>query len=69
MPLYLATSIEAMTASFIRSPVISAGKVIVGKPSGRNFLIRAVLRIITCSSKAFRTVRAPESMMISLIPS
>ena len=68
MPPYLATNIEASIASFIGSSVISQGKVMVGKPSGRNFLFSAALRIIIWSSSAWREVLEPESMTIFFRP-
>ena len=68
MPPYLAIKMEAIKASFIGSSVISAGKVMVGKPRGRNFLFRARLLMFTWSSSAWRTALAPESITISLMP-
>ena len=40
----------------------------VGKPRGRNFLVKAALLMITWSSNAWRTVLDPESITMSFTP-
>ncbi|MBA7672660.1 hypothetical protein ES703_80845 [subsurface metagenome] len=68
MPAYLAMNMAAISASFIGLSVISERKTMVGKPRGRNFLFRAVLRMIAWSSNAWRVVLEPESRTMLLMP-